>query len=322
MSDEILAGLVMRDLAAGGVELDASGQRMFRLLLSSKRVGAIPFPDSNGALLAITDEVQAAIGATAEKLVGPLQELRQVWQPVAGDGVWEQVAPSLVVGWLLSHVGALQLLKALGLSAAAVDLVSEDLESGVVLSFFRVSEANGVAHLLGGPYESGWLVRQVLKLPLVLATLGSADADGELISYTTEPLRLLNAFVEENRRAFYPSTYRLTLPILSPASLQRVDEHLATISRLMAAEWPKLINLFDNTDTTPGQWLRLFSYCVGKMTNIWLQEQLLPPVVPLEPDQRVGLFRRRKPRSGKPPCGLCFWRDVDALWELGMELAK
>lgn len=327
MGDEFLSGLVMRGQVTNSLELDDSGSKTFRLLLSSGRTGSIPSVCEDDASWKLSAELQAAISAAAQELINPLQNLRQAWQPIAGDSEWEQVAPSLVVGWLLGHVGALQFMQATGLTAACVDLGAADLEQSVTLSFFRVSAANGVAHLLGGPYDTGWLVRQILNQPAVLSTLGSADAEGELLMQTQGPLRLLNAYTEEERRAFYPSTYRLALPVLSAASLQAIVEPLALVSLRLGAVWARLVSTahesYPASDMTPGQWLRLYGQCVGEMTNLWLEQQLLPPVVPFQPDQRGRWFGRRRqtPTEQQPPCGLCFWRDVGAMWELGKSLA-
>lgn len=326
MSNEFLSGLVMRGQVADNLELDDSGNRTFRLLLASGRTGPVALAEENTPTRQPTAELLAAIATAAQELMNPLQNLRQAWQPAAGDGAWEQIAPSLVVGWLLGHVGALQFLHAAGLPAAAVDLNTEQLKQSVALSFFRVSESNGVAHLLGGPYDSGWLVRQVLNQSAVLSTLGSADAEGELLMYTEGPLRLLNAYVEENRRAFYPSTYRLALPVLSIDSLQVMAEPLQLVSRQLGSSWSSLVRCAlqpsPADDMTPGQWLRFYSYCVGAMTSLWLEQQLLPPVVPFQPNERPGWFRRRQWQAEQqPPCGLCFWRDVDAIWQLGQTIA-
>lgn len=322
MGDAFLSGLVTGGQVSGNLELDSSGKQFFRLLLASGRAGTIPTVSEEGGDWKLTAQLETALAATAQQLTNPLQQLRQAWRPATGDSPWDQVAPSLVGGWLLGHVGALQFLQAVGLTASAVDLGAAELERSVALSFLRVSESNGVAHLLGGPYASGWLVRQVLNQPTVLSTLGSADAEGELIMYTTEPLRLLHAFVEEDRKAFYPSTYRLTLPVLSAASLQTMAEPLALVSRKMGDGWSQLVDLARQCNVaaamTPGQWLRFYSYCVGGMTTSWLEQQLLPPVVPFQPHERGGWFRRRRTQTEQqPPCGLCFWRDVDAMWELG-----
>lgn len=327
MGDEFLSGLVMRGQVAGNVELDDSGNRTFRLLLASERTGSIPLVSEDDASWTLAAELQAAISVAAQELANPLQNLRRAWQPVAGDSEWEQVAPSLVVGWLLGHVGALQFLRAAGLTDAAINLGATELEQSVSLSFFRVSETDGVAHLLGGPYNTGWYVRQILNQPAALSTLGSADVKGELLMYTEGPLRLLNAYREENRRAFYPSTYRLTLPILSAASLQAMAEPLALVSRQLGTSWSRLISVASESlpasEITPGRWLRFYCRCVGEMTSLWLEQQLLPPVVPFQLDQRAGWFGRRRQTQTEqqPPCGLCFWRDVEGMWQVGQTLA-
>lgn len=326
MSNELLSGLVMRGQIADNLELDDSGNRTFRLLLASGRTGPVTLAEDNTSAWRPTAELQAAVAAVAHELIAPLQQLQQAWQPAAGDGAWERIAPSLIVGWLLGHVGALQFLHTVELAAAAVDLDTEELKQSVALSFFRVSASNGVAHLLGGPYDSGWLVRQILNQSAVLSTLGSADAEGELLMYTEGPLRLLNAYVEENRRAFYPSTYRLTLPVLSIDSLQAMAEPLQSVSRQLGSSWSGLVDRvpqpYPANDMTPGQWVRFYSFCVGAMTSLWLKQQLLPPVVPFQPDERTGWFRRRQRQTEQqPPCGLCFWRDVDAMWQLGQTIA-
>lgn len=329
MGEDLLSGLVMRvgGQSAGDVGLIDSDNQTFRLLLASRRTGLIPLPSQDDKSWKLTAELEAVLSVAVQELTNPLQKLRQAWQPVAGDGAWEQIAPSLVVGWLLGHVGALQFLQIIGLTAAAVDLGAAELEQSVALSCFSVNEADGVAHLLGGPYDSGWLVRQILNQTAVLSTFGSADAEGELLMYTEEPLRLLNAYREEDRKAFYPSTYRLALPVLSPASLQAVIEPLALISRQLAAAWSELVGLaqasWPANEQTPGRWLRFYSRCVGEMTSLWLEQQLLPPVVPFQPHPRARWFgRRRQPQAKQqPPCGLCFWRDVEELWQLGQTLA-
>lgn len=327
MSDELLGGLVMQGHGAESLELDASGNRIFRLLLASERAGSIPSVSEDDVSWEPSAELRAAISVVAQKLIDPLQNLRQAWQPAAGDSEWEQVAPSLVVGWLLGHVGALQFLGATGLTAAATDLDAAALEQSVALSFFRVNAANGVAHLLGGPYDTGWLVRQIIGQSAVLSTFGSADAEGKMLMYTREPLRALNAYVEEDRKAFYPSTYRLSLPVLSAASLQAMAEPLALVSRQLDTGWSRLVSIACESlpadAMTPGQWLRFYSRCVGEMTSLWLEQQLLPPVVPFQPNQRSGWFGRRQQKQAEqqPPCGLCFWRDVEAMWQLGQNLA-
>lgn len=300
----------------------------FRLMVANGRRVPIVQPDDTELGLSLKTGLQCLLVAEAEQLSVPLHALRRAWQPVAGDADWGQVAPSLVVGWLLGHVGALQLLAILDLEAAAVDLSMAELEQMVVLSFLRVSPESGVAHLLGGPYATGWQVRQMLEMKAVQATLASADAEGELLiaGGSEEPLRQLHAYVEEERKAFYPGKFRLALPVLSAGSLRLVGEELSGVSSQLHASWSRLVDgargLLADQEMTLGQWLRFYSYCVGEMTNVWLQEQLLPLVVPFEPNQRVGLFRRRNPQSQQPPCGLCFWRDVDRLWELGKELVK
>lgn len=326
MSNEFLSGLIMRGQIADNLELDDSGNRTFHLLLASGRTGPVALAKENTPVWRPTAELQAAVATVAQELITTLQNLRQAWQPASGDGEWEQIAPSLIVGWLLGHVGALQFLHTARLPAAAVDLNTEELKQSAALSFFRVNESNGVAHLLGGPYDSGWLVRQILNQSAVLSTLGSADAEGELLMYAEAPLRLLNAYVEENRRAFYPSTYRLTLPVLSSASLQAMAEPLQLVSRQVGSSWSSLVSCarqpYPADDMAPGQWLRFYSYCVGAMTSLWLDQQLLPPVIPFQPNERPGWFRRRQSQAEQqPPCGLCFWRDVDDMWQLGQAWA-
>lgn len=302
-------------------------ENTFRLMLANgRRVPAI-LPDNTKPSFTLNSELQAAIAAEAEQLVGSLADLHRAWLPVAGDGKWEQVAPSLVVGWLLGHVGALQFLRLLGLDAAAVDLGAAELERMVAHSFLRLSPENGVAHLLGGPYADGLQVRQILNRSAVQSTLASADAEGVLLiaGGSEEPLRQLNAYTEEDRKAFYPSTYRLALPVFSAASLSAAGEQVALVCQQLQASWSRLLAVARRTlpEITSEQWLHFYGYCLAGMVEVWLRQQLLPPVVPFQPERRSRLFGRRQQAQleQQPPCGLCFWRDVDALWELGERLA-
>lgn len=327
MSDELLSALMARDRSVTIPGLKNIGDTTFRLVLTSERAVSIPQPDNTGDNWTLIKELRAAIITEAERLANPLLDLRRAWHPATGDSEWERVAPSLVVGWLLGHVGSLQFMRLLELTAAAIDLNPAEQEQMVALSFVRASPENGVAHLLGGPYADGVQVRYLLNLPGVRASLGSVDAEGELLLYAQGPLRLLNAYREEDRRAFYPSTYRLALPVLSSASLQAMREPLALVSSRLGAGWSRLVSLAQESlpasELTPGRWLRFYSHCVGEMTRLWLEQQLLPPVVSFQADQRAGWFRRQRQTQTEqqPPCGLCFWRDVGAMWELGKSLA-
>ncbi|NLW17292.1 MAG: hypothetical protein GX033_06585 [Firmicutes bacterium] len=325
MSDAFLNSLVSSEASIGRVVIDYDADRTFRLQVASRRPGTATQPSPITATWSWSAELCKAIALEAEQLAGSLFKLRQVWQPVKGDADWEQAAPSLLVGWLLWHVGSLHFLQLLELDAAAVDLSAAQQEQTVLLSFLRLNPDNGVVHLQGGPYESGWMVRQVISQRAVRATLASADAEGELLLYTQEPLRQLHAYVEEKDKPFYPSTYRLALPVLSAASLRVVGEELSAVSRQLRSCLWRLVyrarESFVDQEMRPGQWLYFYSLWVGKMTNFWLEAQLLPPVVPFEPNQRRGWVRRRQAQpQQQPPCGLCFWRDVDGLWELGQEL--
>lgn len=298
-------------------------ENTFRLILASDRRTPIPPADNTGPSLKLTAELRAALTVEAEQLAPLFLDLRRAWQPAAGDSEWDRIAPSFVVGWLLGHVGASQFLRILGLEAAAVDLEPKEQERTIALSFLRLSPENGIAHLLGGPYADGWQVRQILSQRAVRATLASADAEGAFLiaGGGEEPLRQLNAYTVENRSAFLPGTYRLALPVLSPASLQVVAEPLALACQQLQKSWSRLLAIAQESlpEMSPGQWLRFYSCCLAEMTSLWLAQQLLPPVVPFQPERRSRLFaRRRKAQLGpQPPCGLCFWRDVDALWELG-----
>lgn len=302
-------------------------ENTFRLMLANgRRVPAI-LPEKTGPSLTLSNELQAAIVAEAEQLAGSLADLRRAWRPVAGDGKWEQVAPSFVVGWLLGHVGALQFLRQLGLEAAVVDLGTAELERMVVASFLRLSPENGVAHLLGGPYADGLQVRQILNRPAVQSTLASADAEGVLLiaGGSEEPLRQLNAYRVEDSKAFYPGTYRLALPVLSIGSLSASAEQVTQFCQQLQASWSRLLAVARRSlpEMTSEQWLRFHSNCLAEMVNVWLKQQLMPPVVPFQPERRSRLFGRRRQAQLEqlPPCGLCFWRDVDALWRLGERLA-
>lgn len=302
-------------------------ENKFRLMLASgRRVPVLP-PDHIGPSLTLNAELQAVLVLEAEQLAGPLSALRQAWRPATGDSEWERVAPSLVVGWLLGHVGALQFLHQLGLEAAVVDLGLAELERMVVLSFLRVSPENGVAHLIGGPYADGWHVRQILHQPAVQSTLASADAEGVLLMAggSEHPLRQLNAYRVEDSKAFYPGTYRLALPVLSAASVSAAAEHLMLVCQRLQASWSRLLVVARRSlpaeTATSGQWLHFYGNCLAEMVDVWLKQELLPPVVPFQPERRSGLFGRRGQMEQLPPCGLCFWRDVDTLWELGQQFA-
>jgi hypothetical protein len=304
-------------------------ENTFRLMLASDRRTPAVLPDNTGPNLTLRTELQVVLAAEAEQLGGSLADLRRAWQPAAGDSDWERVAPSLVVGWILGHVGALQFLRLIGLAAAAVDLTAAELERMVVLSFLRVSPENGVAHLLGGPYADGWQVRQIVSKQVVRATLASADAEGVLLiaGGSEEPLRQLNAYTVEGGNAFYPGTYRLTLPVLSAASLSAAGEQLTPVCQQLQTSWSRLVNVVHKSwpveETTSGQWLRFYSSCLTAMVDLWVKQQLLPPVAPFQLERRFQLFgRRQQAQLAQSPCGLCFWRDVDALWELGQQLAS
>lgn len=302
-------------------------ENTFRLMLASGRRVPALLPDNIGHTLSLNADLQAVLAVEAEQLAGSLSDLRQAWRPVAGDSEWEKIAPSLVVGWLLGHVGALQFLRQLGLEAAVVDLGLAELDRMVVLNFLRVSPENGVAHLIGGPYADGWHVRQILNQPAVQSTLASADAEGVLLMAggSEHPLRQLNAYRVEDSKAFYPGTYRLALPVLSAASVNAVAEHVELVCQQLHASWSRLLAVarrsLPTETTTSGQWLHFYGICLAEMVDVWLKQQLLPPVVPFQPEHRSRLFGRRRQLEQLPPCGLCFWRDVDALWELGHQLA-
>lgn len=299
--------------------------KVFRLLLARESTSPIPPVDGAGLVGLWPESLRASLALEAERIGAALLELRRTWQPAADNEAWEGVAPSLVMGWLLGHVGASQFLQAIDLTAAATDLEGSELEEAVALSFLRVSANDGVAHLLGGPYVGGLSVRKTLDQGAVLSTLGSADAEGELLMYTTAPLRLLNAYREENRRAFYPGTFRLALPVLSASTLQAMDTPLGRVSREMGAAWSQLLAAAEPLlaeGGEPGQWLRFFSFCGGQLSRLWLERGLLPAVVPFEPQRRAGWFWRKEQQEQQAPCGLCFWRDVEEMWRLGQNLAS
>lgn len=301
----------------------------FRLALAEDRAQLLPDHIVQAPGLPLSVELQAMQVTAAKQLSNPLRELRQAWQIDNPEGQWDLVAPSLVVGWLLAHVGGLQFLRLINLKSAVLDLVPADLEQATALSFFRVSPANGVAHLIGHPYADGWQARQLLAQKQVISSLASVDADNEFIMLggAEEALRLLGAYSVEGRTAFNPGTFRIILPVLAPAMLATVNAELASFSEQMAAVWSKLVDAIraeaGTQAMTPAQWLHYFSNCLSVMANTWLEQELLPPVTAWQAKGSGGWFARlRAPKSKQVPCGLCFWRDLDSLWELGHDLAQ
>ncbi|HBK85942.1 MAG TPA: hypothetical protein DDZ53_07935, partial [Firmicutes bacterium] len=104
-------------------------------------------------------------------------------------------------------------------------------------------------------------------------------------------------------------------------------EQLTPVCQQLQTSWSRLVNVVYKSrpveEMTSGQWLRFYSSCLTAMVDLWVKQQLLPPVAPFQPERRSRLFGRRKQAQlAQPPCGLCFWRDVDALWELGQQLAS